>query len=162
SVLSEERIREYVEQVDRPELPFVPGTPRYEVQVERHRRRSLHVNVWLVDDVVEILVYLGREMGMPLQLLDGVLAEDEFLFLLRKTDDPRVVDHYPVVLARLWSESQRRHLESHSRRLEIMLDTMDERIRESQNLVRQIKRWMRRLPGVRWLEKWEKRDGADG
>ncbi|MFO0947806.1 MAG: methyltransferase domain-containing protein, partial [Planctomycetota bacterium] len=43
SVLSEERIREYVEQVDRPEQPFVPGAPGYEVQVERHRRRSLHV-----------------------------------------------------------------------------------------------------------------------
>lgn len=161
TVLSEERIREYVEQVDRRAEPFLPGSAGYEDEVALHRRRSLHVNVWLVDDLVEILTYFGRDMGLPLQLMDGILAEEEFLFLLRKSADARVVEQYPATLARLWAESHRRHEEARFRRIEIMLDTMDERIRESQNLVRRIKRWTRRVPGARWFENWEKRSRPD-
>lgn len=167
-VLSEARIIEYVNQVDQPETPFTKDSPGYAEEIERHRRRSLHVNIWLADDLIELFQHLGLRLGMPWELLDGVMTDEEFLLIFRKADNPDVIRRYPATLARLWHESQQFHLQRHymPRLQELQqlcvtmhrqLMVMDERLRETQQFVQRMKQAARRLPGAKLAEKRLKR-----
>ncbi|MBY0524360.1 MAG: class I SAM-dependent methyltransferase [Gemmataceae bacterium] len=70
-----------------------------------HRKRTVHLNVWIIDDLVEMFQHLGQNMGMPLALLDGTIAGEEFILLLRKTSRREVLDSYPMIVQRIHLES---------------------------------------------------------
>jgi SAM-dependent methyltransferase len=150
SYVSDERIAEYVQQVERPSEPFGPTSPDYATTVAMHRRRSLHVNVWLLDDVIEILTYLSREMQIHFELHDGILLDDEFVLLLRKTEDRNAASRYATTLTRLWAEQHTRQLDRQHAELMDRLLVLDERVRETQNFIRRLKSWLRYLPGAKW------------
>lgn len=167
-VVSEARIVEFVNQVVQPGEFFSDRSANYAVEIDRHRRRSLHVNVWLMDDVIELFRYQCLELDMPWELLDGVAADEEFLLLFRKAESSSVVDKYPATLARLWHESQQFHLESRYlprldelRRLCIRMHhrllVLDERQRETQNFIRRLKQLIRHFPGSGVAERFLKR-----
>ena len=141
SQLDAETVIEYVNQVDRPATRFDESSPNFEAELERHRQRSLHVNVWLVDDFIEILQLLADELGMFWSIVDGAILDDEFLLLLRKSQRGDVTRQYSTVMARLWAESNRRHIERQYEprlnRLEDLAESMlhqlkvtDERMRD--------------------------------
>lgn len=111
TVLSEEKIIEWVRQVDK-NLDFGPDSPAFKEVVLGNRLRSIHVNVWLMDDVIEIFQHLGRDLAAPMTLLDGMVPAEEFILLFRNTADPRAIDNYPIALQRIWTESQSAHLEA--------------------------------------------------
>lgn len=170
SILSEAKIIEYVNQVDQPEQMFTPQSEDFEQQVQWHRKRSLHVNVWLIDDLIELFLYQGRQLQIYWELIDGIMAEDEFLLLFRKAETPDVLDSYPGTLARLWNESQKllwerqylprlEELQQLSVTLHRQLLVADERLRETQNFVRRLKSIARSLPGARWFERRFRRAG---
>lgn len=153
TVASEARIAEFVRLVERPGKSFDPSVPDYAATIDLHRRRSLHINVWIIDDIIELLTYLAKEMGLAFELHDGTLLEDEFLLLLRKSAEPGVQERYPITLGRLWAETQQRELRSiHEKATEKLL-VMDERLRETQNFLQRLKRWLRVVPGARWLKR---------
>ena len=111
SELDEARIIEWARTVDRID-GFGPDSPGYADVIEGHRRRSIHVNVWLIDDVIEILTYLARAIGAPLALIDGMIGSGEMILVLRNDTRPEVVDHYPVALQRILAESHYAHAEA--------------------------------------------------
>ncbi|MGL5094734.1 MAG: methyltransferase domain-containing protein, partial [Planctomycetia bacterium] len=69
--LSDARIVEYVNTVDAPATPFHEHSPDFATEAARHRRRSLHVNVWLVDDLLAVFRHLADELDRPFELIDG-------------------------------------------------------------------------------------------
>jgi SAM-dependent methyltransferase len=137
SDLSDERVAEFVNLVEQPEVALRPGDPSQRDVFEWHRRRSVHVNVWLVDDIVELFLHRGRRLEMSWELYDGALGGDEFLLLFRKSDRPEVLDQYPAVLARL-------HAEATQIRLESALSGLLERVSELEQQVAGPSRFARR------------------
>ena len=129
STLEDERIVRYINEVHQPTPPFGPQSDEYRAQIEWHRQRSLHVNVWLIDDIVELFLYLGREMAFPFELIDGAIDDVEFSFVFRKSAEVEPLDRYPLVLARLWAESQRRSGEARLDRQERLCLALGERRR---------------------------------
>lgn len=85
------------------DVPY-PGEAGFAEQIELNRRRTVHVNVWIMDDVIELLQYFGRTMGMPLALVDGTMGGIEFILVLRKSHRPEVLDMYPMVVQRIQLE----------------------------------------------------------
>lgn len=157
TTLSDQRIIDFVRHVDPHSPRFGPGSANFADEVAVHRQRSIHVNVWLVDDVIELFLYLGRNLGTPWELLDGHLGTGEYLLLFRKTSDPSSLDRYPLVLQRLYAERHQRRLEAMNAQLIEILHVMDERVRETQNFLHLVKRGLRRLPGMHRLERWRNR-----
>lgn len=88
-------------------LPVIPDREslEYAQLIAKHRKRTIHANVWILDDLVELLLHFGRVMKMPLALLDGAIAPTEYIVLLRKSDCPEVLNLYPTVLQRIFAES---------------------------------------------------------
>jgi SAM-dependent methyltransferase len=158
--LSEARIGAFVSDVVRPGQPIDPTSPYDRQTISELRARTIHVNVWLLDDIIEILLFLGRELVMPLELLDGICYDEEFILLFRKTDGCDCLARYPVTVARLCSDSYRYLLETRYLQRLIQLDALEQRVREVQNFVRLAKRLLRAIPGVPLLERALKRDGA--
>jgi SAM-dependent methyltransferase len=148
--VSDEQIAEFVNQVDRPAEPLRPGDAERSAEFAWHRIRSIHVNVWVLDDVLELFTYLGRRMGMPWALYDGAIGEGEFLLLFRKTDRAEVCDLYPLTLSRLYDEAGRRHLER-------QLAVMAQEIAETCRFVRGFKKVASAVPGGGALRKWVKK-----
>lgn len=155
--LSDARIHEFVHRVMRPAKPVDFQTADGHRMTALLRDRTLHVNVWILDDLVELFAFLGRELAMPMELLDGICYEQEFILLFRKTDRRDAAERYPVTVARLCSDSYRYLLETrYLSRLE-HLDDLTHRIGEVQNLVQLLKRLARTIPGAQWFERWIKR-----
>jgi SAM-dependent methyltransferase len=108
---SDERILEFVNQVERSESPVRLTDPGVREYLAEQRRKSVHLNVWVPDDVIELFLYFGRRRGMPWTLYDGALGGDEFLFLFCKTERAEALDLYPSTLTRLYADATRRHIE---------------------------------------------------
>jgi SAM-dependent methyltransferase len=108
---SDERILEFVNQVERPHAPVRLTDPGVRDYLVEQRRKSVHLNVWVPDDVVELFLFLGRKRDMPWSLYDGAIGGGEFLLLFRKTLRPDVLDLYPATLARLYAEAIQRQVD---------------------------------------------------
>lgn len=119
---SDERILEFVNQVERPEAPVRLNDPGVREYLAEQRRKSVHLNVWVPDDIIELFQYLGRRGGMPWGLYDGVLGGGEFLFLFRKTDGVDALDLYPTTLTRLYADATQRHVERLGREVSALRD----------------------------------------
>jgi SAM-dependent methyltransferase len=148
--VSDEQIAEFVNQVERPQEPLRPDDDERRAEIEWHRRRSIHVNVWLLDDVLELLTYLGRHLGTPWAMYDGALCEYEYLLLLRKCDRPEVVDLYPLVVGRLYAEANRAYLER-------QLTGLTGEVAEVFRFVRGFKKVAGAVPGGGALRRWVKK-----
>lgn len=157
--LTEEMIVDFVNNVERPAQPFGPATPDYHERIEKIRQRSIHANVWVVDDLLEILQYLAEAHQAPFALTGGLVTTTEAILLLRRADDAAVVNRYAAVMSRIWHESARHYWEvNQAPRLDqverLLLDTcdrlarLDERARETQNFIRRLKGAIDRLPWV--------------
>lgn len=115
--VDEDRIIEYINQTaveklyhgERP--AFGRSAVNFADVIKVHRERSIHVNVWTLDDFVQMLMFLGRDAGCPFELIDGSCHHIEFALVLRKADSPSVVSDYPIVLTRILMESQQAALE---------------------------------------------------
>jgi len=149
--LEEEVIRRFVNEVGKPAEPFEPGRAGYEEEILRQRRRSIHVNVWILDDLLALVRYLGDNLDRPLALLDGLVGGDEIVLLLRKTRDSSVLADYPAALARILAEGQTRWSERRLLELKQQQDEVRRGLGEILDLVRPLKALIRSLPGSRWL-----------
>jgi SAM-dependent methyltransferase len=114
---SDERILEFVNQVERPHAPVGLDDPGVRDYLAEQRRKSVHLNVWVPDDFIELFQYLGRHRGMPWALYDGALGGDEFLFLFRKSAHADAADLYPATLARLYAEATQRRIDRAGREI---------------------------------------------
>lgn len=159
---SAERVTEYYNRVHAEGVRLDPGQHDYAETVEQQRRRSIHMNVWLIDDVIAMFQFAARHLGSPYELIDGVVNEIEILLLFRKAASAEATDDYAVTLSRLLMESHQRFLEKHylprletleenTLRLHHQLLVMDERLREAQNFTRRIKQVLRSVPGAKYL-----------
>lgn len=171
SEVTEEQIIDFVNKADQPQPPFGPDAPDYRERIERIRSRSIHVNVWLVEDLIEILEYAGRSLQCAWEMVDGLVTPLEFIFLLRKHSDPATTDRYSTVLSRIWYDSHVWTLRSEWRpRLEELerlvlacherLMVLDERARETQHFVQRWKSAVERVPGAGRLVRWLSRRGG--
>lgn len=155
---SDERIAEFVNQVERPNEPISADDPGVRDYLDAHRRRSVHLNVWILDDIVELLQYLGRERKMPWALYDGALGSGEILLLMRKTERVQVLDHYGTTLARLHYDATRRQLDA----LEVRLGgtaRVNDSTAPDNGFVRSLKRVAKSVPGSDSLKRWIRRAG---
>lgn len=163
--LPDDAIVQFIREAEQPTTPFGPRSPDFEWRIEQHRRRSIHVNVWIVDDIVEILEYVGRSLRLPWELVDGLICATEIVLLLRRSEDVSTLDRYPGVLSRIWFDSYRQmvkdDLQPRIAELEQLLLSvhdrlliLDERGRETQRFVRRIKHLVEALPGGRSFAKW--------
>lgn len=109
--LSEERIVAWCREVDKL-MDLRPESPGYRALLDGHRRRSIHVNVWLIDDLIEMLRHLAIDGDAPLHLLDGMIGNGEYIVVLRRAERAAVVEHYQVAMQRILAESQSAHLEA--------------------------------------------------
>jgi SAM-dependent methyltransferase len=160
TALTDEQIAEFVNQVEQPAEPLRPGDPAQREVFELHRCRSVHVNVWLLDDIIELFVHLGRRRSMPWALYDGVLGGGEFLLLFRKSDRPEVLDLYPSVLTRLHAESVRGRLEPGFADLAERFAALAEQVGEAARFVRGLKRVAGAVPGGATVRRWVKRGAS--
>jgi len=151
--LSDVQIAEFVNHAEHPREPLRPGDAARRAEFEFHRRRSVHVNVWVPDDVLELFVYLGRHMKMPWSLHDGALGDGEFLLLFRKSERAEVVDLYPLTLGRLQAEAG----EANQARLERLLVNTADELAEVRRFVRGCKRVAGAVPGGSALREWVKK-----
>jgi SAM-dependent methyltransferase len=170
--LSDDALARIVNETERPQPPFGPDSPDYRRRLELHRRRSVHVNVWLVEDLVEMMEYVGRSLGCVWEMVDGLVCSSESIFVFRRGGEAAALDRYPTVLSRIWFDSHRHALsQSVGRRLSEAeslllaahdrLMTLDERSREVQQFVRRVKELLRRAPGGVWLERRLRKDAED-
>lgn len=176
--LSDQRIVDFINHVEQPPETFGPSSPEFAEKIAWHRRRSIHVNVWVIDDLMEILLFLGRELRRPFELLDGRLPDGEVLLLLRKSAESDVCDRYPLTLNRIFAENQvrllteqRAMIQSHlSRQLQyaaevdefrehlerqtLKIDHLVVQTREIDARLSKLVGVFRSVPGVRLLESW--------
>jgi SAM-dependent methyltransferase len=157
--LTDERIAEFVNQVEHPDEPLLPGAPAQSFVFEWHRSRSVHVNVWLLDDIIELFLYLGRRRMMYWALHDGVVGGNEFLLLFRKSDRPEVPDLYAQVLARLHAEAARGWVESGIASFMEQLTRLEEQVGETARFVRGLKRMAGAVPGGETVRRWVRKGG---
>jgi SAM-dependent methyltransferase len=85
-----------------------------EAQLELHRQRSIHVHCWTQEEFLPVLSYAVTDLGLSLELLDGLFHEDvpggiEFGFVLRRClsdSEPSALD---ARLGEVWSELVEEH-----------------------------------------------------
>lgn len=160
--LTDARIAEVVAGVTGEVL--TPGDPADAAEFQRQRRRSLHVNVWILDDLVELLRYVSNR-GRVWQWHDGALGGAECVFLLRKTARPEVIADYPMVAARLHAEAAERRADADRGEfieLREVVGQMHWQVIESNHFIRGLKRIAGVLPGAKSGWKWLKRERAAG
>jgi hypothetical protein len=133
-------------------------------RIADHRRRSIHANVWVVEDLLELLGHLTSECDSPWELYDGIVTPTEVILLVRRAERADAWQSVDRVMGRIWFDSQRAWLEreimpplDESRGWTLDLHervmSLDERARETQNFVRRIKRMLERMPLVRqWIK----------
>jgi SAM-dependent methyltransferase len=155
--VSAEQIAEFVNHAEWPDEPLRPGDPTQRAQFEWHARRSVHVNVWVLDDIVELLLHLGRGRGMPWSLYDGVIGDGEFLLLLLKASSPDVLDAYPTTLARLYGESSQRRVAQAVEEVETAFSGLEEKFGEVIRFVRGFKKVANSVPGGSLLRRMAKK-----
>lgn len=171
--LTDEQIVDFVNKADQPKPAFGPETPDYSERIERIRERSIHVNVWLVEDVIELLEYAGRSLKCAWEIVDGLVTPLEFIFILRKQSESSALDRYGIVLDRIWYDSHRWSLQSEWQpRLEELerlilachdrILVLDERARETQSFVRQFKSALEKFPGAKRWARWFVRKREEG
>jgi SAM-dependent methyltransferase len=166
--VSDERILEFINRTEFPQPPLTADDPAARDRLEVTRQRSIHVNCWVLDDVVELFDWFGREHNMPLELHDGLIGGDESVLLLRKTEHVRALDRWPMIIQRLWAEyherqrrEERRHRDACHVRLEHRLDHVYAELAHMRHrtdvLVRvsdKLRRTLRRIPGGGLLNRW--------
>jgi SAM-dependent methyltransferase len=152
--LTDERIAEFVNGVEQRDEPLRPGDPARSAEFEMHRRRSVHVNVWMLDDVVELLQHVGRRRGMIWALHDGAAGGVEFLLLLRKSSRPEDLDLYPSVLARLHAEANRRCVEQGLAEVRCKMGQVAADLAEMLRFVRGCKKVADAVPGGGAVRRW--------
>ncbi len=155
--VTDDQIAEFVNQVERPAEPLRPGDPGQRETFERHRRRSVHVNVWVLDDVIELFLHLGRSLGMPWALYDGAIGEGEFLLLFRKSDRAEVLDLYPMTLMRLHAEAVRNSSSLAGGNLEQRVRDIAAEVAEMGRFVRGFKKVAGAVPGGQTVRRWIKK-----
>lgn len=165
SDLTDEMIVRFLNEAEQPETPISPATPGYRERIADCRKRSIHTNVWLADDLIEILEYVARHLNAPFEIVDGLATDIEFILILRQTSDVRAIDRYPTVLGRIWFDSYRHAQETYSdskfAKMEELivgahqqLMVLDERARETQGFVKRIKGVLDRLPIAGSFSRW--------
>jgi SAM-dependent methyltransferase len=159
---TDEMIVNFIEQAEQLSRRLDLTRPEDARRVADHRRRSIHVNVWVVEDLLQLLGHLSHEMETPWLLMDGLVTPTETILLARSSSDPRDWLTTDRVMNRIWFDSHaawierevmpgleainRTGLDAHDRLL-----LLDERVRETQNFVRRIKQMLERLPLVKRL-----------
>jgi hypothetical protein len=111
----------------------------------------------VLDDILELLVHLGRRRGMPWALHDGMIGGGEFLLLLRKSSTAEVVDAYPTTLARLHAEATRRRIDEAVGQTQMALSGLEERFGEVVRFVRGFKNVADSVPGGRLFRRLAKK-----
>ena len=163
--LTNQMITDFLNEAEQPEIPITPETPGYADRMAKCRLRSIHTNVWVADDLVQILLYVGRSLESPFELIDGLATGTETILILRQSADAAVLDRYPDILGRIWLDSYRHTLDADwqprfNKLEEVLLDVhrrlmvLDERARETQGFVRRIKSALDRLPIAGSLSRW--------
>jgi predicted SAM-dependent methyltransferase len=155
--VSAERVAEYLNQVEWPAEQIRPDNPEHRALIEWHARRSIHVNVWMLDDIIELLQHLGRHRDMPWALYDGMVGGGEFLLLLRKSDRQDVLDAYPSTLARLYAEATQRRLEQAADQAAATLVGLEREVGEMIRFVRGFKKVAGSMPGGGLIGRWAKK-----
>ena len=94
---------------DRSEGPLQEYTPE---EIDLHRRRSIHVHVWDVEEFGEVLDYAARELGLRWDVVDTMppgsegTYGDEFGWVFSKVDeDPGPTSRF----RHLWKQATRTH-----------------------------------------------------
>ena len=108
--LTDEAITKFLNEAEQPPTPITPEMPGYADRIAKCRLRSIHINVWIADDVLEILDYLGRSLDAPFELIDGLATGTETILILRKSFDSAVLDRSSYSLDRIWLDSYRHTL----------------------------------------------------
>ena len=103
--VSEEQVLDFINGLEKPRPRLTRSAPDFPRLLALHRERSIHVNVWLIDDIVELFQYLARELEIPFQMLDGGVTAHEFVLLFRKTSQRDTVNMYTYVFARIYAEA---------------------------------------------------------
>ena len=88
--------------------PLDPDTPEGRATVQRERDRSIHVNHWVLDDMLELFEHLSAGRGRHFRLLDGVVGDNENVLLMQRQAAAPAAGQYDRVMGRLWSERQER------------------------------------------------------
>jgi SAM-dependent methyltransferase len=145
--VSADQVADFVNHAEWPAEPMRPGDPTQRERFEWHARRSVHVNVWVLDDIIELLLYLGRRRDMPWALHDGMIAGGEFLLLLRKSESADVLDAYSTTLARLYGEASQRRVDEAVERAVLALGGLEEQFGEVVRFVRGFKKVANSVPG---------------
>jgi hypothetical protein len=145
--VTEEQVAEYINQVEWPTVPARVGDPAQREWLQWHAQRSVHVNVWVLDDIIELLLHLGRDRGMVWALHDGVIGGGEFLLLLRKSDRADVLDAYPTTLTRLHGEAGQRRMDRLVDQTRSAVAGLEEHVAEVLGFVRGFKKVAGSVPG---------------
>ena len=119
--------------------------------------RSVHVNVWVLDDVIELFRHLGRAMSMPWALYDGAIGEWEVLLLFRKSDRADVLELYPTTISRLHAEALHARLDKCLDGVTQAVSGIAEEVAEVNRFVRGFKKVARSVPGGGAVSRWVKK-----
>lgn len=99
------RIEDFINKAEKPKVIFDLNSVDYDLTLEKHRKRSIHVNVWIMEDVIEIFSYLGMN-GFPMKLINGICLW-EFGLLFNKSKSIDVVKEYPILVQQIQNESEK-------------------------------------------------------
>lgn len=139
TAVPDEAIRDFVcRQHDNPNQ-LISSSPNYRAIIESERTRSIHANVWILDDIIELLTHLGRKMDTPWRIVDGQFGGIEFILLLQKSDCAAVCDLYGAT-------TQRIHADFLSTKLDVVYGTLASS--RSQSMAKRLSQKVRRLPLV--------------
>jgi SAM-dependent methyltransferase len=155
-------ILDFIEQAEQPGQPLDLSLPADQARVKDHRRRSIHANVWVVEDLLELFEYLSRERLAAWSLADGIVTPTEVILLWRAAHSPQDWQTVDRVMSRIWFDSRSaawgeeilpklRQSEEWTLDLHDRVLRLDERARETQNFVQRIKRMLERVP---WVKGW--------
>lgn len=157
-------IADFIQEAEQTGKPVDWTLPENAHRIADHRRRSIHANVWVVEDLLELLKHVTRECDAPWELYDGIVTPTEAILLVRRAENQEAWHSADRVMSRIWFDSQTAWLErellpplDESRNWTLDLHErvmrLDERARETQNFVRRIKRMLERMPLVRqWVK----------
>ncbi len=171
TTLTDQQVLDFLNQVEFPNPRLTLADPATRARVAACRKRSIHVNVWNPDDLIELCWHLNSQLNMPMEIVDGVLGGDETVLVLRKAETPASELVWMRAINRLWSEHGDRtrevQLMTLQKQNEVLLNKLEfvyaelafmrNQIGEVANTTQRIKSLLRRIPGGQWFERWTKR-----